>query len=318
MSTAHASLPRFGRHFGDAVFFVLLGAAAIGLRQLSVSRPDVLPFVAPWDFEAVSFVSAWAALWFYLRGLWLSAAAERPRLWRRLSFLSGLALTYAVVQTRFDDMAQHMFFLNRAQHVVMHHLGPFLMVLGWPAETLMRALPDPLRRLIGARWLGRVVHAVQNPVLAAFLFVGLVALWLIPSVHFQAMINPRYYAAMNWTMIVDGLLFWSLVLDPRPKPPARVSVFGRVLMVILIVPPQILIGAIVVFSRRDLYDFYHWCGRLYPSIGPLIDQTYGGLIIWIPSAMMSLAGLFTVLNFARLSEKRAGAAASSSSAVGGR
>ena len=289
----------------DIAFFAVLAAVMVLLRHLSVTRPDVLPFLAPWDFAPLTFLAAWGGLWFYLRGLWLAPRVARPPLWRRIAFLAGLALTYGVVQTRFEYMAQHMFFLNRAQHVVMHHLGPFLMVLGWPGETLLRAMPGPLRRLVGARWLRRAVHVIQNPVLAAFLFVGLVALWLIPSVHFQAMINPYYYAAMNWTMIIDGLLFWALVLDPRPRPPARVSVFGRVLMVILIVPPQILIGALVVFSRRDLYDFYHWCGRLYPSIDALSDQTYGGLIIWIPSAMMSLIGLLTVLNFARLADKNA-------------
>ena len=69
--------------------------------------------------------------------------------------------------------------------------------------------------------------------------------------------------------------------------------------------PQILIGAIIALSRRDLYTFYEWCGRIYPSIGPLDDQNYGGLIVWIPPAMMSVVSLLLVLNALRLNEERA-------------
>ena len=41
--------------------------------------------------------------------------------------------------------------LNRAQHVVMHHLGPFLIALAWPGETLMRGMPGPARAFIRSR-----------------------------------------------------------------------------------------------------------------------------------------------------------------------
>ena len=44
--------------------------------------------------------------------------------------------------------------------------------------------------------------------MAAVLFVGLIYLWLVPTVHFRAMIDPDLYAVMNWSMvIVDGILF---------------------------------------------------------------------------------------------------------------
>jgi hypothetical protein len=42
-----------------------------------------------------------------------------------------------VLQTRFEYWAQHMFFLNRIQHVVMHHFGQSL--------TSEKLLPRPIR-----------------------------------------------------------------------------------------------------------------------------------------------------------------------------
>ena len=130
-------------------------------------------------------------------------------------------------------------------------------------------MPEFLRRAIDTRPVTFVVRVIQQPVLAAFLFVGLVALWLIPAVHFRAMIDPKLYQLMNWSMVVDGVLFWTLVLDPRPKPPARVSFAGRAIMAFAVVPPQILIGALIAFASHDIYAFYAWCGRIYPSIDAL-------------------------------------------------
>jgi len=273
------------------------------LWWLSVQAPVTLPFLAPWDFAPLMVLGTVLSLLWYGRGLLRMIPCNRPARWRQILFVVGMLVTYFVVQTRFEYMAQHMFFLNRAQHIVMHHLGPMLIVLGWPWEVLLRGMPSWLARLLSGKQVLAVLTILRQPVLAATLFVGLVALWLIPDVHFRAMIDPFYYSLMNWSMIVDGIIFWSMVLDPRPRALAGVTVFTRAISAIIIIPPQILIGAIIVFSRTDLYDFYHWCGRIYPGISPITDQTLGGLIIWIPSAMSSIMAILLVLNFARQNEQ---------------
>ncbi len=96
-------------------------------------------------------------------------------------------------------------------------------------------------------------------------------------------------------MVLDGLLFWLLVLDRRPKPPAPTSYGARMLMMVGVIMSQTIIGAIIALSTRDLYAFYDWCGRIYPSIGALRDQQLGGLIIWIPPFMMAAVALIIVL-----------------------
>ena len=67
--------------------------------------------------------------------------------------------------------------------------------------------------------------------------------------------------------------------------------------------PQIALGALIAFAPRDLYPYYDLCGRLFPSIGALSDQHIGGIVIWIPPAMMSVIGLLLVLNALRLQEE---------------
>ncbi len=121
--------------------------------------------------------------------------------------------------THFEYIAQHMFFLNRVQHLVMHHLGPFLVALAWPGKPLLRGMPAPLRRLLQSRAVGRLMRVVQYPLVAGLLFVGLIYFWLIPAVHFRAMIDPTLYDVMNWTH--GGRR--AAVLVPRAGPAARAA-----------------------------------------------------------------------------------------------
>ncbi|MEO7679323.1 MAG: cytochrome c oxidase assembly protein [Sphingomonas sp.] len=281
----------------------IVAASAI-LWWLSRYHAAAMPAWAPWDFSfSWFFATAFPLLW-YCHGLRILPDDQRPARWRSALFLIGVAIIYAVLQTRLEYLAQHMFFLNRLQHVVMHHLGPFLIALAWPWATIMTGAPNAARRIVRAREVQRLLRIARQPFIAAFLFVGLIALWLIPVVHFRAMIDPDLYLVMNWTMVGDGLLFWSVVLDPRDKAEAGSSFGIRALLAVAIMFPQIVIGAIIAFSRQDLYTFYAWCGRIYPSIGPLDDQNYGGLIVWIPPAMMSVIALLLVLNALRLNEER--------------
>lgn len=283
--------------------YVLIAVAGAVLWWLDRYRAASVPIWAPYDFDVSYFTATVLGIWWYVRGLMLTRRTDRPAMWRIILFFLGVAAIYVVLQTRFEYMAQHMFFLNRIQHVVMHHLGPFLIALSWPGATLARGMPALLKRIVIARPVLMARDIVQQPFLAAVLFVGLIALWLTPSVHFMAMIDPDLYRIMNWTMVGDGILFWFLVLDPRPYPAAPVSHATRIIASVLVMFPQIAIGAVIALASRDLYGFYDWCGRLFPSIGALDDQIYGGLIAWIPPAMMSIVGMLLALNFMRLNEE---------------
>lgn len=283
----------------DFIGLTIVLALGSALSWLCARHPTTLPVWTPWDFSWPEYLAAVVGAWWYVRGVARSAFGERPSVWRQISFMLGIVAIYAVVQTRFDYVAQHEFFVNRIQHIFMHHLGPFLIALAWPGSALMRGMPRPMRRLIELPVVRRMISTIQQPVLAGVLFVGLIYLFLIPEVHFQAMIDARLYAIMNWSMIGDGILFWCLVLDPRPKPPARVSYGTRLILPFAVMFPQIALGARIAFGPGGIYPYYEFCGRLFPSISAASDQHIGGIVIWIPAGMMSAIGFMTVLNALR-------------------
>jgi putative membrane protein len=293
-----------GAPIRDVIVYAVIFGAAILLWWLAAEHSALLPVFAPWDFSFVEFLSGWLALFWYLRGLARTPQAERPSRARQIAFLAGLLVIYVVLETRYEYLAEHQFFFNRIQHVVMHHIGPFLLALAWPGDTLMRGMPVWCRRVVEHPILTGTVYVLQQPALAAILFSGSFFFWLIPAVHFRAMIDPHLFALMNWTMVIEGILFWCLVLDPRPKPPARASFGARAALSMVVMFPQIIGGAMISFSPRDLYAFYDLCGRIYPGLGAHYDQVIGGLITWIPPAMMSVLALILVLNMLRRSEER--------------
>ncbi|MFA9459756.1 cytochrome c oxidase assembly protein [Thiohalorhabdus methylotrophus] len=253
----------------------------------------VVGFLAPYEFSPTVLALTVTAGALFLRGMLVRRRrGGRTGFWRAASFFLGLGLTYVMLQTQLDYLAQHMFWIHRGQHLVLHHVGPVLMVLALPHEILGEGLPEgrlkqALRRFWRHPITRRIYGAVQHPITASLLFVGLIYLWLYPPVHFDAMLSVPLYKAMNWSMVVDGLLFWWLAVDPRS--PARGGLgFGtRIIMLWVIMLPQIAIGAYISLSNGVLFDIYEVCGRAWP-ISPLLDQQIGGLLTWIPAAMMSV------------------------------
>jgi putative membrane protein len=266
--------------------------------------PADLPFWMPWEFSWPEYlVTALTLYWFGL-GLMRLERADHPPLWRKLSFLLGVGLTYVSLQTHVDYYALHMFFIHRAQHFVLHHLGAFLIALGASGPAIWAGVPGFLKPVLASKPVKCTVDVIQHPVVAPVLFVGLIYFWLVPQFHTRVMLDARLYDLMNMSMAVDGIFFWCLILDHRPKPPARLASGWRALLVIAVEPLQMVLGAVLSLSSTDYYPVYRICGRILDITG-LSDQHYGGLIIWLPSTMMSFAGMIVVLVTMRLNEERA-------------
>ncbi|HYS46847.1 MAG TPA: cytochrome c oxidase assembly protein, partial [Rhizomicrobium sp.] len=158
--------------------------------------------------------------------------------------------------------------------------------------------------VIRSRPVQAIMSVLQHPVMAPFLFVGLLYFWLIPQIHTRVMLDANLYELMNWTMAVNGVMFWSLILDSRAKPPARLSHLMRAALILVIELPQMVLGAILSLTEHDIYPVYTICGRVL-DMTALNDQHYGGLIIWLPGTLTSFAAMIVVLVTMRLNEERA-------------
>jgi putative membrane protein len=263
---------------------------------------SLISYLKPWEFSPAVLVSCAFPAAVYARGLMLTRrVGETAGYWRPVAFFFGVGLIYAALQTRVDYLSQHMFWIHRLQHLILHHVGPILIVLATPLAVMARGLPQPLCAGVRTFWSNGSVRAiyrfVQNPVVAPLLFVGLIYFWLVPAIHFTAMLSADRYRLMNWGMAVDGIFFWWLMLAPRQaQGQASVNYLLRILILWVVMILQIIIGSYISLHDSVLYDVYGLCGRAW-AIDPLTDQEIGGLLTWIPPAMMSLIGTLVVLHY---------------------
>jgi len=278
--------------------------AALLVDLLCRLFPAHLPYFFPFIFNAPVFLGTFFLLLWYFRGMAATPEDERPGRVRKAFFLAGVTSIYFVLQTRFEYLSQHMFFLNRVQAVTIGMFAPFFIGIGWMNEVLRRGAPGWVVRL--AQSFGRRLGPVLfHPVPAMAVYLVTSDVWLIPSVHFAAMIDPALYEVMNLSCLAGGLLFWLVVLDPRPKPASRFSYLARAATGFLVMFPQIAVSSYIALTDVDLYSFYTLCGRIFPGISPSYDQMLGGMIQWIPPGMMNTAALIMALNSLRLADVKA-------------
>lgn len=261
-------------------------------------------YLLPWDFSPTVLLTCSLSAALYLRGV---AALRRqgiaPGAWRSIAFFTGLGLNYVALQTYFDYLSQHMFWVHRLQHLVLHHVAPVILVAAAPAQAMRFGLPGWVRDwmlapLARQHLVREFVRAVQSPVVAPLLFVGLIYFWLTPSVHFAAMLDAKFYLAMNWSMAIDGISFWWLMLARRDRQGRLAIGYGiRILTLCVTALLQILLGACITLHSTVLFDVYGLCGRAW-TVSPLVDQELGGLLTWIPPSMMSGFGVIVALHLA--------------------
>jgi len=261
----------------------------------------LLKWIVPWEFSWLFLATFVVACVLYVRG----ATRLRVSRGRQLSFWIGMVMIYASLHTYFDYYAEHEFFMHRIQQVLLHHLAPLLIIASYPGTVLRAGLSLPLRvRLRAAQrtWPSRLTSAVLlNPAFATLTFVAFILVWLIPHMQTLAMLDWRIYRFMNWSMVVSGFIYWWLVLDHRPRPPGRMTPGVRVLSPGITMTPQILAGAIVTFSKTDLYPIFEICGRAF-TFNVLTGQLVGGVIMWVPAAIIeSIGGLLALRQWLRLS-----------------
>ncbi|RDI97943.1 cytochrome c oxidase assembly protein [Dyella solisilvae] len=263
---------------------------------------SVIKWIVPWEFSWVFLLTFVACAVLYVRGCQRLPVSVG----RRLAFWIGMVMIYVSLHTYLDYFFEHEFFMHRIQQVLLHHLAPLLIISSYPGTVLRKGLPLSWRlrllRPVLRSWPWRLFSAVMlNPAVATILFVAFILIWLVPSMQTLAMLDWRIYRFMNWSMLVSGFSYWWLVLDHRPRPPGRMTPGIRVLSPGITMTPQILAGAIVTFSKSDLYPIFEICGRAF-TFNVLTAQLVGGVIMWVPAAIIeSIGGLLALRQWLRLS-----------------
>ena len=271
------------------LFFLLLPA------RVAAHTPPVWGNWAWW----VIVVTVLVVLW-YGRGVRRLEHDGRHLPWHQKFFFSaGVLVGFAAVTPPIDTLAGSLLFVHLTQHMLLHMFVPLLLCLGVPLAPLVAGLPDPLKRrlwrpLARSRSFRAFWRALMSPLVASVQLIAVLYFWLLPPEMDLIAVHDAWDELAHVTMLVSGLIFWWMVLDPRRRPDAP-SYPVRLLALTLTMFANIVIGAYITLTHQDLYIVYNHLAAPW-GIGALRDQRLGGLITWIDGSMMEVVGALIVFH----------------------
>jgi putative membrane protein len=245
-----------------------------------------------WEFSPEIIIGLLLAGWIYWRG---SRGGQVKNPWRIVSYFGGLFALFLALISPIEPLADHIFAVHQVEHMLLRTIAPMLIFLSQPQAAVVRGLPNGVSRFFaGSGWLRGLVHVLRNPFVATVLFLLASYFWMIPKYHDMAILNEPIHYMWHISLLVTGLIFFSVIFDRRP-PPHGPGLAPRLAMFVFAALGNIVLGAFLTLKDVPLYHAYETLGHLW-QVPMLTDEQTGGIIMWIPGTMMFAISAMIVLH----------------------
>ncbi len=235
---------------------------------------------------------AWGLAITALTILYIIGISRRPprhslraaRFWfRPLCMFAGLGLLAVLLISPFDSLAHQLVSVHMVQHLGVMLIAAPLLVFGRPLRIYSAALSP--RACV--RWKetpyyrhAQVIYSwIFHPTVAWCAFCAMIIFWHLPTPYFLAHRSVAVHALMQTTFLLSGLMFWSVILERRPRRLGYGPSIPYVLSAALVTS---LPGALLSFAHRQLLSAAVAGEALPLGLTSLQDQQLAGLIMWIP------------------------------------
>ena len=250
-----------------------------------------------WSFDPLVLAGAAAAVGFFLHG-WRRLHRRRPAAapWTRIPlFVGGVGVVVLGLVSPLDAIAEE--YLQSAhmlQHVLVADLGIALALFAVRGPLSFFVLPrDLLAPLARRTWLRATLSFLLRPAVAVSLWLGVLIAWHVPALYEAALEQPLVHRLEHLSFVVVGLLVWTLIIDPSGH--RRLSVNGRIGLVVLLFWAGQLLSYVFIFSFEPYYDVYADQPERLFGLSPLTDQKLAGVVMMVEQAVT--LGLALVLLF---------------------
>lgn len=202
---------------------------------------------------------------------------KAPSLAQVISFTAGVLVIMLSLNGPLHELADnYLFSAHMVQHLVLTLLMPPLLLAGCP-DWLLRAL---IRRTIG---LGSA-RVITGPLIAFGIYNLVLAGWHFPMFYNWALENHTIHIVQHLMFMGAAVLVWWPVVDPVPELVRLQSPMRMVYLFALSIPMSV-ISALITLSEDVLYGWYDAAPRVF-GLTALDDQQLGGLIMWVPGALV--------------------------------
>jgi putative membrane protein len=217
------------------------------------------------------------AVLYWRRARTLAGTARAVPVWRQGCFYGAVALMVGTLASPVGHIADELFWVHMAEHLVLSDGGALLLVLGLTGPLLAPVLRLPV--------LGRL-KALAHPVPALLLWALNLFLWHGPVLHEAAVRGEVVHALQHMLFVGFGVNLWMALLGPLPRP----AWFGTLATLGFIIAVR-LIGAVLanvlLFGGDAFYDVYAGGERLY-GISPQADQNAAGAVMMVWESILTI------------------------------
>jgi putative membrane protein len=276
------------RGFGRETGIVAGAACALGISGFaSAHAPTTITTSPPLAVAAALLVAALL----YIAGvarLWPHVHARRELLWRAAAFAAGWGALALALLSPLDTRAGSSFAMHMIQHEVLMLVAAPLLVIGRGLPTFLWAVPHDARLRLGRAtkvdWVRRTWDALTSAFSAWLLHAAALWLWHVPAFFNAAVRDAAVHDWQHGTFLVTALLFWHALLRHGGNG-------SRGLAIVYLFTTTIhtgVLGALLTFATRPLYATLD-SGISVGTLTTLEDQQLGGLIMWVPGALVYVA-----------------------------
>lgn len=204
-----------------------------------------------------------------------------------VALLAGIAVLVIVLGPWFDALSDRSFAWHMVQHIAIMLVAAPLLLLGAPLRRVLNALPTTTARRLSRTLASEPLHALASPIFAWLAFAVVLYATHFSPMYEAALEHPLVHGFEHVLYLVVGLVFWNPILAVPPAPSA-LSFPARIFYVFTAMPIGAFLALAIYTASHPMYPYYE--AHLGRSAA-LVDQTYGGEIMWLCSG----AALFVAL-----------------------
>jgi putative membrane protein len=257
-------------------------------------HPLLQALLGPWEWRpdvtivllglGALYVSGWVRL---RRRSEYRKVAQR----RKLAFyLSGLATLAIALMSPIDWLGGQLFFMHMIQHKLEIMVAAPLLCVAAPFPIMLWGLPRRARQRVATLFVRNspvrtLLASVTSPGLVWFIFILFYMGWHDPGLYNLALYHGWVHDLQHLTFFLSALLFWWCVTNAAPRLHGQTAVWGRLAMLIGVIPAQMIAGITIATANEVIYTYYASIPRFW-GLSVLDDQAAGGMIMWTLSSEM--------------------------------
>jgi putative membrane protein len=206
--------------------------------------------------------------------------------WRHAAFFAGWFSLFLALTSPIHELGEQLFSAHMLQHEIMILVSAPLFAASQPGATCLWAFAPQGRAGIGG-WMhhveqSRFVLFFKAPLIAWLVEAVALWIWHIPVLYQATLRSDWVHAAQHLSFFLTAVVFWSALYGVGRS---AMSYGAGTFYTFAAAVQCSALGALLTFSTMLWYPIYsETTGRW--GFTPLEDQQLGGVIMWVPSAIV--------------------------------